>query len=55
MLMSSAGQDFSGALCLANAGETGCWLICYAVRDGCPEHDKTLALCESCAQSVKFD
>lgn len=54
MKMSTNGNAFSGVLCLANADETGCWLLCYAVREGCPAQEDISAILENCAESIEF-
>ncbi len=51
MRMTTGGSEFGGMLCIANADDTGCYLVCYGVRDGCPEHDGLQALLEGCAES----
>lgn len=51
MAMTSGGQAFSGELCLANAQDSGCYLVCYAVKDGYARFDKLTALLTQCADS----
>ena len=54
MTMTSGEETYTGSLCIANADETGCWMLCYAVLDGCPAHDDMMALCASCIESISF-
>lgn len=53
MQMQENGISFTGELCLANASETGCWLVAYAVREGSANFENSLKLLERCAASVK--
>lgn len=55
MTMSAGGEGFSGRLCIANADETGVYLLCFGVRDGAPASDDLSALCLSSLESVSFD
>ena len=55
MQMLSGEDAFSGELCLANAGETGCWLVCYAVREDCSAYTEIKELFEGCAESIDFE
>lgn len=48
-------ESFSGELCLANADESGCWLVCYAVRDGSIMQEQLLSLMKECASGIVID
>ena len=48
-------ESFSGELCLANANESGCWLVGYAVRDECIMQEQLRSLMEECASSVVIE
>lgn len=55
MAMTVGEDSFTGELCLANANENGCWLVCYAVREGCPMQEQSLTLMQECASSIVID
>jgi hypothetical protein len=55
MELSVGEEAFSGELCLANANESGCWLVCYAVRGGSPMQADLLTLMKECASNVVID
>ena len=55
MQMNSGGTDYEGELYLANADDTGCYVICYAAREGSPAKEDILSLCSQCAESIRID
>ena len=55
MTMTAGGREFSGQVCLANADETGVYLLCYGVRDGSPAAAELTALCLESLESISFD
>lgn len=55
MTMTAGGREFSGQVCLANADETGVYLLCYGVRDGSPAAAELTALCQESLESISFD
>ncbi len=42
------GDNYNGAIMVANAADTGCYLLYYGVRDGCAAYGETVELLESC-------
>ena len=55
MTMNAGGSEFSGQVCLANADETGVYLLCYGVRDGSPAAEELTELCQTSLESISFD
>ena len=55
MTMTAGGREFSGQVCLANADETGVYLLCYGVRDGSPAAEELTELCQTSLESISFD
>ena len=53
--MTAGGREFSGQVCLANADETGVYLLCYGVRDGSPAEAELTQLCQASLESISFD
>lgn len=54
MQMQSGGQQYTGALYLVNAPESGCYMVCYGVLDGCISQNELEALCQSAAESLEL-
>lgn len=54
MSMTVGDEEFSGQLCIANADETGVYLLCYGVRSGSPAADELALLCRSSLESINF-
>lgn len=54
MEMTTDGESFTGELCIGNADETGVYLLCWAVRNGCPAEAEMAELCQSCANTLKI-
>lgn len=48
-------EAYVGELYLANANESGCWLVCYAVREGSIMQEQLLSLMKECASGVVVD
>ena len=55
MTMTAGGREFSGQVCLANADETGVYLLCYGVRDGSPAAEELTQLCQASLESISFN
>ncbi len=54
MTMQNGVESYTGVLSIANASDTGVYLICYAVRDGAPEGESLSALLSRCVESASF-
>lgn len=54
MTLNDGGETYTGLLCLANAEETGCLLLCYAVRDGSPQEEKVREVCTKSLESIQY-
>ena len=55
MTITAGDREFSGQVCLANADETGVYLLRYGVRDGSPAAAELTALCLESLESISFD
>lgn len=55
MTMTAGGREFSGQVCLANADETGVYLLFYGVRDGSPAAEELTQLCQASLESISFN
>lgn len=54
MTLVSGGEGYTGMIALANAPETGCIMVSYAVKDTYGQHENVSKLCEQALNSVKF-
>ena len=54
MIMQTEDESFSGEIFLANAEETGCIVVCYAVKENSPRFERLLRLCQKSVNSIKY-
>lgn len=54
MRMTVGDEEYGGELRIASAEDTGCYLVCTAVRDGCAGHDGILKILTQSAESFRI-
>lgn len=54
MTMQTAGEKFTGEFYLANAEESGCIVVCYAVKDDGPRAEMLSELCLKSVNTVEY-